>query len=197
MPVQAKANGVRLNTVPSELSCSKPLEMRLISLRVPFMKMVALPSGKQRCIHGPAVNVPSKLDSICTMLPVYLLSLELNPLKLKLKLAYKGHYMYDYVIPENVLNALRWLAHNPLYANVEINEEWAQNAESNDTGLYAGLVNVPSELTQLIQSLSLCKLMIVPVCQKTLWIIVIPWGFLGLLKSTNLLLYVSLLIFFC
>ena len=62
-------------------------------------------------------------------------------LKLKRKLAYKGHYMYDYVIPENVLNALRWLKpHNPLYANVEINEEWAQNAESNNTDLYAGLV---------------------------------------------------------
>ena len=142
MPVQAKANGLRLGTVPSELSCLKPLEMRLISLRVPFMKMVALPSGKQRCIHGPAVNVPSKLDSICTMLPRLPSQSELIPLKLKRKLAYKGHYMYDYVTPENVLNALRWLkAHNPLYANVEINEEWAQNAESNDTDLYAGLVN--------------------------------------------------------
>ena len=142
MPVQAKANGLRLGTVPSELSCLKPLEMRLISLRVPFMKTVALPSGKQRCIHGPAVNVPSKLDSICTMLPRLPSQSELIPLKLKRKLAYKGHYMYDYVTPENVLNALRWLkAHNPLYANVEINEEWAQNAESNDTDLYAGLVN--------------------------------------------------------
>ena len=116
--------------------------MRLISLRVPFMKMVALPSGKQRCIHGPAVNVPSKLDGICTMLPRLPSQSELIPLKLKCKLAYKGHYMYDYVTPENVLNALRWLkAHNPLYANVEINEEWVQNAESNDTDLYAGLVN--------------------------------------------------------
>ena len=36
-------------------------ELRLISLRVPFVKMVALPSGKLSSIHGPAVNVPSKL----------------------------------------------------------------------------------------------------------------------------------------
>ena len=56
--------------------------MRLISLRVPFMKMVALPSGKQRCIHGPAVNVPSKHDSICTMLPRLPSQTELIPLKL-------------------------------------------------------------------------------------------------------------------
>ncbi len=73
------------------------------------MKMVALPSGKQRCIHGPAVNVPSKLDSVCTTLPHLPSQSELIPLKFKRKLAYKGHYMYDYVTPEKVLNALRWL----------------------------------------------------------------------------------------
>ena len=69
LPLQAKANGLKLTPIPPELSNLNPLELRLISLRVPFMKMVALPSGKQRCIHGPAVNVPSKLDSVCTVLP--------------------------------------------------------------------------------------------------------------------------------
>ena len=58
MPVQAKANGLQLSEIPPELSGLNALELRLISLRVPFMKMVALPSGKQRSIHGPAVNVP-------------------------------------------------------------------------------------------------------------------------------------------
>ena len=69
MPIQAKANGFNLSEIPPELSCLNPLEMRLISLLVPSMKMVVLPSGKQHCIHGPAVNVPSKLDSVCTILP--------------------------------------------------------------------------------------------------------------------------------
>ena len=32
-------------------------------------------------------------------------------------------------------------AHNSLYANIEINEEWALNAESDDHELYAGLVH--------------------------------------------------------
>ena len=49
MPTQAVANGLRLSQVPPELSCLNLLEIRLLSLRVPFMKMVALPSGKQRC----------------------------------------------------------------------------------------------------------------------------------------------------
>ena len=144
MPVQAKANGLKLNPVPSELSCLNPLEMRLISLPVPFMKMVALPYGKQRCIHGPAVNVPSKLDSVCSMLPRLPSQTELIPLKFKRKLAYKGHYMYDYVTPEKLTNPLQ--AHNPLYADVEVNNEWSHDALSIDEDLYAGLVEQPIPL---------------------------------------------------
>ena len=116
IPVQAKANGFKLPAIPPELSCLNSLEKRIISLRVPFMKMVALPSGKQRCIHGPAVNVPSKLDSVCELLPRLPSETELVPLKLKRKLSYKGHYMYDFVRPDKVIGALRWLKdNNPLY----------------------------------------------------------------------------------
>ena len=121
MPAQAKAYSFQLCTIPTELSNLNALELRLISLRVPFMKMVALSSGKQRCIRGPAVNVPSKLDSICTMLPRLPSESELIALKLKRKLAYRGHYMYDYISPERVMNALSWLkTNNPLYADVDI-----------------------------------------------------------------------------
>ena len=45
MPLQAKANGLQLCSVPPELADLNALELRLISLRVPFMKMVTLPSG--------------------------------------------------------------------------------------------------------------------------------------------------------
>ena len=82
MPLQAKANGLQLCSMPNQLSSLNMLELRLICLRVPFMKMVALPSGKQRCIHGPAVNVPSKVDTICTVLPRLPSETELIPLKL-------------------------------------------------------------------------------------------------------------------
>ena len=107
MPLQAKANGLQLCPVPSQLSGLNLLELCLISLRVPFMKMVALPSGKQRYIHGPAVNVPSKVDTVCTVLPRLPSETELIPFKLKRKMAYRGHYMYDYISPEKVLTALR------------------------------------------------------------------------------------------
>ena len=140
MPTQAIANGLRLPSIPPELSCLNSLEVKLISLRIPFMKMVALPSGKQRCIHGPAVNVPSKLDNVCTVLPRLPSQSELVALKLKRKLSYKRHYMYDYVTPEKVLNTLKWLRkHNPLYADVEVNEEWLLNVQVDDHDLYASM----------------------------------------------------------
>ena len=65
MPAQAKANKLDLEDIPTELSDLNPLEERLISLRIPFMKMVALPCGKQRAIHGPAVNIPTDLTPVC------------------------------------------------------------------------------------------------------------------------------------
>ena len=54
--------------------------MRLISLIIPFMKMIALGSGKQHCIHGPAVSVPSKVDNVYTLLPRLITEAELIPL---------------------------------------------------------------------------------------------------------------------
>ena len=66
-----------------ELSGLNPLELRLLCLRIPFMKMVALPCGKQRGICGPAINVPATLDSDLTLLPRLPSELELIPLKLK------------------------------------------------------------------------------------------------------------------
>ena len=134
MPLQAKANGLQLPDIPPELAGLNALELRLICLRLPFMKMVALPSGKQRSIHGPAVNVPSKVDTVCNILPRLPSQSELVPLKLKRKLAYKGHYLYDYVTPQKLLDALSFLkANNPLYADIDVNQEWLESAMANDT----------------------------------------------------------------
>ena len=150
MPLQAKANGLQLNPIPPELFELNALELRLISLRVPFMKMVALPSGKQRCIHGPAVNVPSKLDTICTLLPRLPSDTELIPMKLKRKLSYKGHYMYNYIRPDKVLAALAWLkANNPLYTDVEVNDDWLNNSIGNNAELCTSLTENSSDTSTL------------------------------------------------
>ena len=137
MPVQAKANSLVLEKVPAELSDLNPMEVRLISLCIPFMKMVALPCGKQRAIHGPAVNVPTDLHPVCNLLPRLPSEAQVVPMKLKRKLCYKGHYMFQCVRPAKVLAALEWLkANNPLYRDVEINMDWEQHAAHDDADLW-------------------------------------------------------------
>ena len=140
LPAQAKANNLHIEDVPPELSDLNPLEVRLISLRIPFMKMVALPCGKQHAIHGPAVNVPTDLTSVCTLLPRLPSQVQMIPMKLKRKLCYKGHYMYQYVRPSKVLTALQWLkSNNPLYKDIQINNDWLSDAAQDDSDLWEAL----------------------------------------------------------
>ena len=97
-------------------------------------------TGKQRCIHGPAVNVPSKLDSLCNLLPRLPSQAELVPLKLKRKLRFKGHYMYDMVCPDKLTKALSWLKqHYCLYSDVTINFNCFDNSIENNADLFVGL----------------------------------------------------------
>ena len=65
------------------------------------------------------------VDRVCTMLPRLPSECELVPLKLKRKLSYKGHYLYDYVSPSEADQcSLKWLkANNPLYADVDIADD--------------------------------------------------------------------------
>ena len=70
MPVQAKANGLGLQPIPPELNCLNAMELRLVSLCVPFMNIVTLPTGKQHCIHGPAA-LRSQANNL-TLMPCYL-----------------------------------------------------------------------------------------------------------------------------
>uniref|UniRef100_A0A1X7U383 DUF6570 domain-containing protein n=1 Tax=Amphimedon queenslandica TaxID=400682 RepID=A0A1X7U383_AMPQE len=150
LPAQAVANGLSLDEIPTELARLKPLEIRLISKRIAFMKLVALPVGKQRSIHGPAVNVPSKLDIVCNSLPRLPSQSELIALKLKRKMSFKSHYLYDFIKPEHILDALKWLkTNNSHYNDISINNEWLAHASIDDPVLLSSLVdNVDSAVVE-------------------------------------------------
>ena len=137
IPKQAKANNLMLDNTPDELAELNDIEIRLLSLRVPFMKIVALPRGKQRAIHGPAVNIPTKLDAVCNLLPRLPHEAEILPMKLKRKLCYKSHYMYDSVHPQKMIAALQWLIkHNQLYSKIEMNVNWTKEWNESDPELW-------------------------------------------------------------
>ena len=140
IPTQAKANNLVLEPIPIKLRDLNSMEIRLISLRIPFMKMMALPCGKQKAIHGPAVNVPTNLHPVCDLLPRLPSQAQIVPMKLKRRLCYKGHYMYEYVRPAKVLAALEWLKNNnPFYKDVNIDQRWVGNAALDDSELWEAI----------------------------------------------------------
>ena len=156
MPTQAKANNLILANQPPELKSLNALELRLICQRIPFMKMVGLPRGKQHGIHGPAVNVPAKLDTVCSLFPRLPSETQLIPMKFKRKLEHSSHYMYDYVDIGRVLAALKYLKENNVwYHDVNIRENWIVDAEKDDRELLEAFVcadsneNVPKEDTDI------------------------------------------------
>ena len=137
MPCQAKANNLMLVEQPPELKTLTPLELRLVAQRIPFMKMVGLPRGRQHGIHGPAVNVPTKVETVCDIFPRLPSQSQLLPLKFKRKRKYKTYHMYDYVKPEKVIEALKYLKeNNPHYKDIQINQNWSAEAAEDDKEMW-------------------------------------------------------------
>ncbi len=121
MPAQAVANGLRLEPIPTGLEIPNDMERMTFRKKIPFMKMGALPRGKQWRLQGPCVNVPSNLEAVCNLLPRLPNDALLVPIKLKRRLCYKGHYMYEAIRPQVVLEWIRWLKeYNPHYLDVQI-----------------------------------------------------------------------------
>ncbi len=146
MPVQCCCNGLILDDIPPELQNLRPLELRLISQRIAFMKLVGLPKGRQVGIHGPAVNVPTNLQHVCGMLLRLPHEAEIIPVKLKRRLIYKGHHMYEYVRPQKVLDALSWLKeNNTFYEGIQICDNWEDVWKEADEDLWAALMEVEQE----------------------------------------------------
>ena len=54
--------------------------------------------------------------------------------------------MYDYIRPQKLLDALWFLkANNPLYADIDVNEQWVEEAMANDEELCQYLVEQDDE----------------------------------------------------
>ena len=98
MPDQACANGLKLDDIPQDLQEISTIERRIISLRLPFLTILVVRKyGAHYKVNGPPVNVPTTLNQVIDMLPRMPQQLQIHPLKLKRKLEYKSHYMYDVI----------------------------------------------------------------------------------------------------
>ncbi|XP_062598312.1 uncharacterized protein LOC134259730, partial [Saccostrea cucullata] len=134
IPSEAAANNLSLEDIPPELNNINSLEQHLIALHIPFMKVMALPHGGQRNIHGPIVCVPSDVTK-ATSLPLQQDKNLLLRVKLKRKLNFKGYFEYQFVNAENVLAALAYLKKNNQWyedVTIETNFEENENYEENN-----------------------------------------------------------------
>ena len=135
IPVQSQANGLQLDNIPEELNSLTEIEQRLISQRILFMQIRELPSGMQKGVRGPAVNIPANLGPICTVLPRIPINSHIIPLKFKRRLSYKSAYIYDSVHVQRVTKAMFYLQrNNPLYKDkVDFRYNWVNDwKESED-----------------------------------------------------------------
>lgn len=103
-PYEAAANNLSLEDIPPELNNLNSLEQHLMALHIPFMKIMALPHGGQRDIHGPIVCVPSDVTK-ATSLPLQQDKNLLLRFKLKRKLNYKGYFEYQFVNTNSVITS--------------------------------------------------------------------------------------------
>ena len=134
MPDQACANGLLLYDIPDELVNMFPIERRVISFRIPFITLIVIRRyGGHYKVNGPPVNVPAKLDQIVHILPRMPNQLQLHPLKLKRRLEYKSHYMYDMLRKDKVVGAIMWLKdNNKHYTSIPIDTSWLESESENE-----------------------------------------------------------------
>ena len=144
LPPMARANRMDLFPVPDVLSDLTQLECRLIAQRIPFMKILNLPKGKQKAILGSVVNVPVDASETAAALPRSASSSGFIPLKLKRKQIYSGHVMYQMVRPAKVEAALAYLKANNLhYSSITLDEKWQEQFQNEDSDLWEALVQEP------------------------------------------------------
>ena len=111
-PNQAWANNLGLSERPNVLRNLNQLEKHLISPTIPFMKIMTLPKGLQKGIHGPVVCVPCDLPQVTNTLPRPLNDETMVKVKLKRKMEYKGHHLYQNVSVGRIYAAIDFLKRN-------------------------------------------------------------------------------------
>lgn len=110
------------------------LERRLISPRIPFMKIFALGCDRQFGIRGGIVNVPVDVQKMFKTIPINPENARVIHLKLKRKTSYKSHYLYERIRPNKVYEAAELLIKSPLYTKhqIQLSDSWEELREEND-----------------------------------------------------------------
>ncbi|GIY66733.1 ATP-dependent DNA helicase [Caerostris darwini] len=111
---------------PEQPSCL--FELNDLTLRIPFMQIRELGRDRQYGIKGSVTSVPNDLHKSVNCVPRNVNDSATIYVKLKKRLSFKSHFMYQCVKPNRVYNAALYLMNKPLYQsqNVNIDLEWLE-----------------------------------------------------------------------
>ncbi|XP_062574797.1 uncharacterized protein LOC134236639 [Saccostrea cucullata] len=166
-PAEAAANSMILEDIPPELSKLNSLEQHLIAIHIPFMKVMALPHGGQKNVHGPVICVPSDMKKTAS-LPMKQDENLLLRVKLKRKLNYKGYFEYQFVNMSHVMTALSYLKLNNLwYKDVRIETAMAEGLANHEAMTDVVIAKDNEEIEEEMVSFDTC-LQPVDVAQEVL-----------------------------
>ena len=124
MPPLAMANNLGLVPIPPELSDLNILERHISKKYITFGKIIPLPKGQQRLLCGNVVCVPSNIERTVNTLPRLRSESQVMRVKLKRRLCFKGHQLFQTVTWTKVLKGLRTLKQiHPEYRDITIRDE--------------------------------------------------------------------------
>ena len=129
MSCQAVCNKLQLFQLPNNISDLRKLEKAIISRHILFKKVAIMPKGQILKVKGSLCNVPVDTNEVCKVLPRAADSTGIVMVKLKRKLMYNGHVLFEPVRPDKIKSVLAYLKqNNSFYHDVEIN---VHNIDSN------------------------------------------------------------------
>ena len=120
-PCQAVWNKLGVDVLPEAIKDLNRLEKILISKRILFKKISIMSRGQQTKIKGAVCNIPVRADAVSNCLPRGNDNDGVLFVKLKRKIVFRGHVLFEAVRPEYIENALNYLkSSNPFYSNILI-----------------------------------------------------------------------------
>ena len=124
IPDQAVFNKLQVHRLPFELMDVRKLEKAIIARRFLFKKVTIMPKGQMPKIKGAICNVPFDTGEVFNVLPRGSDSTGIVMVKLKRKLMYTGHVIFEPVRPEKVELLLEYLkVNNHFYKDIVIDTD--------------------------------------------------------------------------
>ena len=135
-------NKMEPDHLPVQFGEVNDLSETLIARQTPFMKIVALPSGGQRGLHGATNCVLNDWSSVerGLNLPRSAAETTIVGVGLRRKQEHVRDYLAQYVQPLQLWNLISWLVqHNPRYQDVQLNPLWKEQWFSQEPELSRGI----------------------------------------------------------